>query len=39
MAVGPLLTPLRHGRLKIFAAQKTLFVPSLRRGIMPPLHE
>src|SRR6478736_8650240 len=32
------MTQLRHGRLKTFAAQKALFVPSLKRDIVPLLH-
>src|SRR6476620_5114422 len=32
------MTQLRHRRLKTFAAQKALFVPSLKRDIVPLLH-
>jgi hypothetical protein len=35
---GRVWTQLRHERLKSFAAQKPLFVPSLKRDIVPPLH-
>jgi hypothetical protein len=34
MRVLRILTQLRHGRLKTFAAQKALFVPSPRRVVI-----